>query len=272
VPTVSAAEQRGEVEGGGIVEGVEQGQGVLLSIQDGEGLGLRADEVGDGIPGEWSVRTPVVLDALKGTEEQGGLREDVGQWHRLKRGDGVERGLRGGREEDGGAVMGAQFAEDVQDGIQKVEGERLNLVQDDDGSGESVELPTGGAGPPEEAFEELDGGGNDDGGIPVLGGEGAPERFRPEVAGIGLFGTLGELGAAAVVLQDDRPAVFGTAEDATVDLGRLLGDADERHGDDDAALAVLACVAQSERHPGEGLAGAGGRGEPEHAGGRSAAR
>ena len=138
-----------------------------------------------------------------------------------------------------------------------------------------MELAASGGAAGEEGFEELDGSGDDDGGVPVLGG----------LLGADLVWGLGILGFAVVgflvltlsldggvVFEDDGGAVVKGAENVSVDAGVLLDDREERQDDDDAAEAVFfgvnGRVPEREGHHGERLARAGGSGEAETAGGK----
>ncbi len=73
-----------------------------------------------------------------------------------------------------------------------------------------------------------------------------------------------------MVLEDDglivRAIVSWSVKDAAIDIGGLFGDADERYGDDNAAVPVTQCVLQGKTHRREGLATTGRDGETEEAG------
>ncbi len=67
--------------------------------------------------------------------------------------------------------MGTELAQNVEDGFQQRGRERLGFVQDDDAAREAVKLAAAAGFIGEQAFKELHGGGDDDGGVPIFGGK-----------------------------------------------------------------------------------------------------
>ena len=107
-----------------------------------------------------------------------------------------------------------------------------------------------------EAFKELDGGGDDDGRVPVFTG------VAQFVAGVAVlqFAVI----EGAVLFQHRRFAE--RAEGVAEGGGVLLNDAGKGDDVDDAPLSVLARVFEGKRHRGVGFAAAGGHGQGKEAG------
>ncbi len=113
----------------------------------------------------------------------------------------------------------------------------------------------------EEAFEELDGGGDDDRSVPILGSELRPYCDVMEITTGGVLRT-----DSAVVFQDSRHGWIGTIKDRSIYVGGLLSNADEGDRHYYPPEPVANCMRECKCHSGAGLAPARGNAQAEESG------
>lgn len=99
---------------------------------------MLADERGELFPVN-RVGDVVVADAFEFLEEKGGVGDDL-----VDRVEGGEGGSCGGGEEESDGVVSDKFTHSFEDGVEEVGREGLDFVEDDDGTGNVVELTAGG--------------------------------------------------------------------------------------------------------------------------------
>jgi len=147
-----------------------------------------------------------------------------------------EGGLGGGAEDGGGVEVEDEATQGSENGMEERGGKGLNFVEDEDAAGDPVELAAGASAVGEKGFKKLDVGGDNEGSIPIFGGEAVV---------LGFFGGI-EFG---VVFEDNISTEFAgkVGKDCAKDVGVLLDDAREWDDEDEAALPVFYGVAQGEK-------------------------
>ena len=179
----------GEMDGGfvvGVVGAVESAEVLGELVPEFAGVAGEVDHAehlrgGSEMGGE---RGPVVGfvgggqaigDAAEGAEKFVGGRGDFAEFGGEKTvrecGAAAKSGLSGGAENEAGAVVGGEFAENIEGRCEEVSGQSLHFVEDDDGTRNAVKFTATRWTGCEEGFDELDGGRDDDGGVPIFGDE-----------------------------------------------------------------------------------------------------
>ena len=120
-----------------------------------------------------------------------------------------------GAEYHGNAVIFHQFVQRLQAREEEVIGQGLRLVQHNHAVGQIVQFPAARGAGGKQAFKQLHIGGDDQGGVPVFGGESVFLRVAVGVVGL----------VVAVVLQHGA-----VAQRLAENLGGLLDNAGERNG------------------------------------------
>ena len=184
-------------------------------------------------------------DALQAPVEAARLGGDLA--HRLEAIDEfrcLQSRLRRRAKHDRRAVVAGQLVQRCNARAQELQGKRLGLVEHHHAAGYVVQLAAARRPVGEEAFEELDRRGDDDGRIPVLHGE--AELVSPLAFGDAL------LVEGAMVFEDEFAVLVPQGRP---ELGRgLLDDAGKGDDVDDALEPVLERMLQGEGERGEGLA------------------
>ena len=153
-------------------EKAENFAGVLAAVDDAQCLGMPAQSASE--IGIKQLARCAEFDALECGEERGGIADDFAA---VFEADGkilrvmMDGWLGGGAENGGGVVVCGEFAQDAEAGMEEIDGERLCLVENDDGVGNAMELAAAGSFRGVEGFVKLDGGGDDDRRVPVFGSE-----------------------------------------------------------------------------------------------------
>ncbi|EKX93858.1 hypothetical protein HMPREF9996_02141 [Aggregatibacter actinomycetemcomitans Y4] len=239
-----------------VLRGVVQAAGVAAVVDNNEHLrvfGKFGEQVGVGL----------CADVLHGGTAQSGKKcgwfwGDFAHVFKaaIKAVFGLHGRLGSGAHHDGATVGLRQFFNRLHDGQQKRRRQHLRFVEDDDGACDVVQFAAARGAVGKEGFEELHGGADDDGHVPVFGGA-AQFVFGVNVLQLAVV-------KGAVVFQHGGFAPF--AEGFAELGGVLFDDAGKRDDVDDAPHSVPLGVFQRKRHGGEGFAAAGGDGEGEQAG------
>src|SRR3990170_3948385 len=108
------------MEGIGVAQDVQEGQGVLLGIEHREGLRLIPHQVCDLRPCERLVDAPLVGHSTELLEERLRIRHDLDSANITEDFNRLKGGLRGGRDDHGGAVVRAKLLEHIKDGLKEV--------------------------------------------------------------------------------------------------------------------------------------------------------
>jgi hypothetical protein len=252
---VGATEERREVKHFRVSQRVEHRHRVCFRVQDDERLSFARRELGDLVPAHVFFVSPLVPDPSVAAEEVRRIRGDLSCVESRKSLDLLERRLRGGREDNGRAVVRAELRERVENWLEQARGQRLGLVDQDHALRQAVDLSTRRRPRSEETLEKLDRRCHDDRSVPIFCRKSLPELSL----GIALVADY-----AAVVFEDYRlfqvPVVV---QRIAHDARRLLGDAYEGNRDDYSLESVLDRVPQGEPEPRECLSAAGRDSEPE---------
>jgi hypothetical protein len=136
--------------------------------------------------------------------------------------------------------MSSQLAKDVESRSEQVRRQRLHFVKDDDGSRDAVELATTRRTRGKKRFNELDGGRDNDRGVPVF-------RDKFEARFFFFIRILGRRDAGVIFEHNIL------AKDATIFRGVLLDDREVGYYYNDAAHAVRAGMGERKSHGSESL-------------------
>lgn len=142
------------------------------------------------------------------------------------------------------SIVGAELANTIKDWGEQVWWQGLRFIKDNDAAGEAVQLAAAAGLISKQALEELQGGRDNDGRVPVFCCETCPHYPR-----LVLVCCVAPGRGAAVVLQDYRPVIIVRLENGAICTGGLLGDADIGHRHNHALKSITQGVAQGERHP-----------------------
>ena len=253
-PPVGGAHHGGQVKTALPRQPLKQLLGLFPVVDDAQDLLFRVQPLGQGLVGERAqpliphpAEEPVHRLRL-GAQLNGGGRQTgtyfLKQW--------AQGWLGGGAQHGGAAVLLHQPPNGGDAGGQTVHRQHLGLVENDDAVHQVVELPAPGGAVGVEGLEKLHCGGQNDRGVPVLGGE--PPGIGVPVPAVAVV-HVGVMGHHVLRAEDVLKYPLG-----------LLNDGGVRDDVDNAPLAVGHGVAQGEGHGGDRLAPAGGHRQGEQAG------